>query len=376
VTAERPVPTGGAPGRLSLLFRTRAAMGLGPAVAPVAFFVPLGALLGPRVLGVLTVDVIAHLDVAVTVALATLGVFVGVALGRQTTFVRPVLACASIESVTTLAVVTVAGLILASVWQLPLDVSPLAAALMLGVCGSVSSVAPQGPSLDAAHQAAAHVADLDDVAPILVGAAVVVAFRASTVGSMLGLVAITVVAGVVIAIAGWLLFEVADRAAERGVYVIGVLVMLGGSAAYLAVSPLLTGLVAGLFWAVVPGRADKIVDADLRKVQHPLIVLLLLVAGALLDITPLAIWLLAPFVLFRPLGKMVGGWLALRLGGSLLPADLGTTLIWPGVVGVAFALNFRQVAPPLVGEAVLTAVALGSIASELVALFVAPPRTG
>ena len=180
-------------------------------------------------------------------------------------------------------------------------------------------------------------------------------------------------AGLAIAIAGWLLFEVAHGPAERGVYVIGVLVMLGGSAAYLEVSPLLIGLVAGAFWAAAPGRADAIVERDLQKVQHPLIVLLLLVAGAGLRVTPVAIWLFVPFVLFRLSGKLAGGWLASRLATDLMPADLGTVLIWPGVVGLAFALNFQQVAPAATGTAVLTAVALGGIASELVALVVAPP---
>ena len=360
-------------GRPFSRFRTRAALGLSPAAAPLAFFVPLGALLGPQLLDWLTADVLAHLDVVVSVALATLGVFVGMALARQTTRVRPVLACASIEAVVTMAVVSGATLVLIHAWGLPLDASPLAAALTLGVCASVSSVATGHGPTAAARQVATSIADLDDVAPILVGAVAVMAFREPGAWHMLRFGLATGLAGLAIAVAGWLLFEVAHGPAERGVYVIGVLVMLGGSAAYLEASPLLVGLVAGAFWAAAPGRADAIVERDLQKVQHPLIVLLLLVAGAGLRVTPVAIWLFVPFVLFRLSGKLAGGWLATRLATDLMPADLGTVLIWPGVVGLALALNFQQVAPAATGTAVLTAVALGGIASELIALVVAPP---
>ena len=42
----------------------------------------------------------------------------------------------------------------------------------------------------------------------------------------------------------------------------------------------MVGLAAGVFWTLAPGRADRIVQDDLKKVQHPLVVLLLLIAGA------------------------------------------------------------------------------------------------
>jgi len=371
VTAQARPPAG-AFQRLAGLFRTRAALGLGPAAAPVAFFVPLGALVGPGFLGWLSIDVLAHLDVAVSVALATLGVFAGIALGRLPPTNRRVLVGASIEAGTTLAVVSVTTLALVSLWRLPLDGPALATALMLGICASVSSVGPEADSLDASRKKAAHIADLDDVAPILIGALVVVGLREPSVGHVLGFGLATILAGMAVAAAGWLLFEVAHGPAERGVYVLGVLVLLGGVAAYLSLSPLLMGLVAGLVWAVAPGRADSIIESDLRKVQHPLVVLVLLAAGASLSVTPVAIWLAGPFVVFRVSGKLAGGWLASHYARDLVPTDLGAALVWPGVVGIAFALNFQQVAAPIVGGAVLTAVALGSVASEIAALFVAP----
>src|SRR6185436_11308127 len=89
-----------------------------------------------------------------------------------------------------------------------------------------------------------------------------------------------VVLGLVVGVIGWLLFDRAESGAERVVFVLGTLALAGGAAAYLGVSPLAAGLVAGLFWATTRGRADRIVTNDVQRVQHPLIVLLLLTAGA------------------------------------------------------------------------------------------------
>ena len=329
--------------RLTALFRTRGALGLGPVTAPVSFFVPLGFLLGPQALDWLSVDVLAHLDTLVSVGLAVLGVLVGLAFGGVRRASRPLVFAASTEAGTTLVVVTAAALFLIWQWDLPLDAPRLTTALMLGICAAVSSTMAEGPTVDETH----HVADFDDVAPIVLGALVVAGLREPTVAGMLTLGLATALTGLAIAMAGWLLFEVAHGAAERGVFVLGVLVMLGGSAAYLAVSPLLAGLVAGVFWVVAPGQADTMIKADLRKVQHPLVLLLLLTAGASLRLTPLAVYLLAPFLVFRLAGKMAGGWLAVRVVGGLSREALGPSLVWPGVVGIAFALNFIQVAPPV-----------------------------
>jgi len=62
--------------------RTHAALGLRPVTAPVMVFVPIGVVLGPQLLDVLSAEVLGHLDVVVSIALATLGVFIGIAAGR------------------------------------------------------------------------------------------------------------------------------------------------------------------------------------------------------------------------------------------------------------------------------------------------------
>ena len=83
--------------------------------------------------------------------------------------------------------------------------------------------------------------------------------------------------------------------------------------------------------------------------------------------TPLAVWLLAPFVVFRLTGKMIGAWAAARV----LPVgagDLAAYLMPPGLLGIALAINFLDVSATPTAVAVATAVALGTLASEALAV--------
>jgi hypothetical protein len=63
---------------------------------------------------------------------------------------------------------------------------------------------------------------------------------------------------------------------------------------------------------------------------------------------------------------------ARRLAAPLEAADLGVYLLPPGVIGIAFALNVQQVASPITGSALLTAVTVGTLACELLALVELP----
>src|SRR5690606_25551352 len=150
--------------------------------------------------------------------------------------------------------------------------------------------------------------------------------------------------GAAVGVIGWLLFERAESGPERVVYVLGTLSLAGGAAAYLHVSPLPVGLVAGGLWTLLPGRVDRVVENDLRRVQHPVVVLLLVTAGASATFSVAAVWLLPPYLLFRLAGKVAGAWIAApRL--DVRSSDLAAFLMPPGVLAVAFALNFAQMLP-------------------------------
>lgn len=355
--------------RLTGLLRTRAALGLRPVTAPVMVFIPLGILLGPGGVGILSLNVLSHLDAVISIVLATLGVFIGIAAGTQRGAVRRLMAASSVEAVITILVVAGTLYLLLGIWGIPLAMPGVPVALALGICASASAAPSVEAADEHARQIAARVADLDDVLPIVLGGIIVSMLapvdRAPVAGALLA-----IGLGGMIAFSGWLLFE-RSEGAERAVFVLGTLALLGGCAAYLGISPLLSGLTAGWFWALTPGHTDHVVSRELRKVQHPMVVLLLIAAGAGLKASTVGVWLFAPYVIFRLAGKLLGGWAASRIAPGVAPSDLGAYLIPPGVIGIAFALNVQQVAHDAAG-ALVFAVSIGAIASELLALLVTP----
>ena len=362
----------GLAGRLTGGLRTRAALGMRPLTAPVIIFISLGFIVGPRILGLLPAAALARMDVVVSIGLATLGVFIGLALGREGIAARRLILAASVEGCITIAVVAFAVIALLNVWELPTNLPPTVVAMALGLCASASAAPASDQDDDFGSRIAARVADLDDVLPIVVGGGLIVLAgptpRSAFEGALL-----TIILGLAVGVAGWLLIERAEGVAERGVFIIGCLALLGGCAAYLGLSPMLTGMAAGWVWVLAPGRCDLLMAGELRKAQHPLIVLLLIATGASLQPSLAGVWLFAPYLVFRLAGKLIGGWAASRIAAGVAPSDLGSYLIPPGVIGVAFALNLHQVTSGEAG-AVIFAVALGALASELLALLVTPRR--
>jgi hypothetical protein len=369
--------------------RARSALGLAPSLTPAIIFLPVGALLGPQVLGVFSSLALDRLEIVVTIALAILGVLVGVALGREVRTAWPLLVAASLESAITIAVVAAGAAYFAAQTLLPLGAPLAAMAFALGLCASASSATspPIDEEAEPAGEAATRVADLDDVLPIVAAAGMVLLVGPVTGRDLSIAIFAPVVAGLLTGVIGWLLFERAESAAERVVFVLGALAIAGGTAAHLGVSPLMVGLTAGMFWTLAPGRTDRIVQDDLRKVQHPLVVLLLLIAGARWVPSLPALWLLAPYVLCRLAGKVAGGWASVRLLRSqeertpgrvgpetraLRAADLSAFLMAPGVIAVAFALNFQQMLPADAGRLLLSTVAAGTAVFELFAIVVLP----
>ncbi len=350
-------------------WRTRSALGLAPSLTPAIVFLPIGFLLGPRALGLLSQNALANLDLAVTVALAVLGILVGIALGRALPKTPRLIAAASLESLITIGAVAGATMYFAERTMLPVGASLLVVALALGLCASASSATSADPDSEPAAAMATRVADLDDVLPIAV--ATLALLPAAIGGERWVLAFAPVGVGLAVGAVGWLLFNRAGSGGERTSFVLGTLGLAGGAAAYLHVSPLTVGLVAGVCWTWAPGQADRVVQEDLGRLQHPLVVLLLVTAGALWTPNMAAIWLLAPYLLFRLAGKVAGAWASAPLA-EVGPADLAAYLMPPGVLAVAFALNFRQLLPGASGDILLSTVAMGTAIFELFALAVVP----
>ncbi len=327
-------------------------------------FVLLGAGLGPYGLGILSRAAFTALDVVVSVALSVIGVFVGLGIASLGGSRSRVVVSGVCAAMITTAAVTGGLYLLISSWGLRLPIDPVAFAVILGICASASAAAHVSADASAELQRAVRLADVDDLPLILLGA---VAVALLTDGSVLVRLLMTAAAGAAIGVAGWLLFERAEGAAERGVFVAGAVLLLAGVGAYLSTSPLLSGCVAAIVWARAPGPADRITAADLRTLQHPLVALLLLVAGALLELDARVLWVAGSIVLLRVAGKLTAS-LAVAPLAQVSPALLATVLLPPGIVGIALALNVRQVLGADDGGIVAAATA-AAVTSELLAAF-------
>jgi hypothetical protein len=134
---------------------------------------------------------------------------------------------------------------------------------------------------------------------------VMVIVRDSTASSaILVLLAVTGIA-VFVALAGWLLVAQTDSEGEQQVFVVGSLLLLGGTAAYLSVSALFAGLLAGIIWNTGGGLPRTRILRKLDYFRHLLVVLLLVVAGASISISGevlvVAVAAAALHLIFRPI---------------------------------------------------------------------------
>jgi hypothetical protein len=238
------------------------------------------------------------------------------------------------------------------------------AAAILALCTAVSAAVRPHTGAPADLDIAAHLADLDDVAVLMLATiAVPVIGGVLNPGFALG---IGFLAAILIAVSGSLLFVRARTTPERGVFVIGAVVLLGGASAYAGVSPLTTGCIAGVLWTRSQTQTQALVESELRKLQHPLVAILLIIAGASIQVSALLLWVAAPLVLVRFMGKLIGS-LVLSRWFSLPPALVAIVLVPPGVLGIALVLNFQQVLRT--GDALLlSAVTVATAFSELLAL--------
>ena len=322
-------------------------------------------LLGPHGSHLLSRAVVDRAEPLVSVALAVLGVFVGV--GTTTIprgAARDAYLAGGLGAVLTTAIVAGGLWPLLVSWAVPLPIPVVACAVFLGLTASASAVAHAGRT-EAARRVT-HMADVDDV-PLIVLGTVAIAWLATGDGAPVSWrMAMTVASGAGIGLAGWLLFERASGTPERGVrhrrhpadgwhrHV----------SRHVAAADRLRRR-AGLVRA--PGEADRIGIADLRVIQHPLLALLLIVAGASIEWTLVVVWAAVATVLLRLVGKIVASVAVAPIVG-VRPGVLATALLPPGVLGIALALNASQI---LGGDSyVLVGIATtAAAASEGLAMF-------
>jgi hypothetical protein len=279
------------------------------------------------------------LDPALPVALAALGVFVGIGFNLRIGRDRRALAATSLRGVVTMAVVG-AGVALLT------RALPAAWGEPAWFNGAVTAISAG-----------------DDPLAVLLGGIALAFLREGTPAAAAALMGAATAVTLAIAAAGWLLLSRSEPGAEQRIFVIALLLLLGGASEYLALSALTAGFVAGFFWEAAGGPTIGAIRRDVLYVKDPLIALVLLVSGARLALTPFVMALGLVYLALRVVGTTAGSAVAQRLVPSWR-GDNGSTMLSPGIVGVAFALNALRAAGPD-ATIVLSVIVIGVVGSEL-----------
>ena len=334
---------------------------------PVAPLLLGGIALGPHGINLLPSAALAWLDPVVPVALAALGVRAGLGIGHARSGDGRLLVAASLGAVLTALAVAIGTTALARAGVVgtlqPAWLVPLAA----GIAAATALTAPAGEPFEP-RTPGVRVTELALLVPALAGGLLMAWLRAGSPGSALLLLAQGALVTVALTAAGWLLLSRATTDTDRRVFGIAVLLLAGGTAAALSQSAIFGGLLVGLCWRWAGGPPRDSLSRDVLLVQHPLLVLVLLAAGARAVISPATLVLGAAYLVLRAGGTLAGGRVLRGLIASKAPGETRSTLIQPGVLGVAFALNVASVSGDSTGPGplLLGAVVFGSAASALI----------
>jgi hypothetical protein len=340
--------------------------------APVALLLSAGIAFGPRGINLLSPATLTLLDPVVPVALAAFGVLVGLSVGDRRTDDPRALGAACLATAVTVLVVSAGFGVVALTAMSSIPQPFWILILTAGICAATSLTLSSGDSLEP-RSPATRVIELGVLLPIVAGGLMLAWLKA---GSSVGAgVLVTQAGGVTLALAAavWLLLTRASSETEERVFAVSALLLVGGVAAALSLSALFGGLVAGVFWRYAERPPRETISRDVLFVQHPLVVLVLLVAGARADLSPTMLALGVGYVVLRAAAQLAAGTVARRVVGVNAPRDLGLHFLPPGVFGVGFALNGVSV----IGadaSMLLGVVVAGTIGSDLVAVLL-PPRS-
>jgi hypothetical protein len=340
--------------------------------APVGLLLLAGIAVGPWGINLLSLPTLALLDPVVPVALAAFGVHIGSSVNDRRTDDAPTLWAAGLAAAVAMLVVAAGFAVVALATMSPVGRPFWILILTGGICAATSLTLPSDDSLEP-RSAATRIVEQGVLLPIVAGGLMLAWLRTGSLADAGFLVAHASGVTLVLAAAAWLLLTRSASETDERVFAVSALLLIGGVAAALSLSALFAGLIAGLSWRFAGHHPRQTIRRDVLFVQHPLLVLVLLVAGARAALSPSTLAIGAGYVALRVGAQLAAGTLASRLAGASGIRDLGYHLLPPGVFGVGLALNAISV----VGAdatMLLAAVVVGTIGGEFVA-FLLPPRS-
>jgi hypothetical protein len=342
--------------------------------APVGLLLMAGIAVGPGGINLLSLSTLTLLDPVVPIALAAFGVLVGLSASDRRTDDARTLGAACLGGAVTVLIVS-GGFGVVALAAMSLVARPFSVLVMTGgLCAATSLTLPSDDSLEP-RTPATRLIELGVLLPIVAGGLILAWLRAGSFAGAGVLVAHACGVTLALAAAAWLLLTRTPSETGERVFAVSALLLVSGVAAALSLSALFGGLVAGLLWRYAGRHPRETIRRDVLFVQHPLLVLVLLVAGARADLSSSTLALGVGYVALRAAGQLAAGSVSSRVAGVIGLRDLGLHLLPPGVFGVGFALN----AVSIVGadaSMLLAVVVVGTIGSELVAILWSPRSVG
>jgi Kef-type K+ transport system membrane component KefB len=160
-----------------------------------------------------------------------------------------------------------------------------------------------------------------------------------------------------------------QRGPEFSVLVLGSVCFTAGMASFLRLSPLVVCFIVGLILVNLPGHSKDRLREALNRMERPIYLLFLLVAGSLWDVTEWQGWaLMVLFVVARLLGK----WLAVifcrkRVPGGLTTDEQRSLILSPiGALSIAIVVNAQDLYSGPTVSWMVTAVIGGAIVTEII----------
>lgn len=362
----------------------RSSVGLRLFLSSGSHFVVFGFLLGPRVSGLLTEDVLSGLAAFVALGLGWIGLLFGLQFDRGAlkTFKSSELRLVVAEALITWTVVAVLGgfaLFAAGLWTsstAPFLMAAAAAACVSSPTGAAvvfGSARVRGP----VSRLSSLCTSLDGVVGLTALAGVFAVYHPLQVSGMLdvGRLRWILVPVLLALILGWLFYSLTrDRIAPQEfiLFLLGLALVLGGSNLVMGTSALFAAALTGLLIArMSPIRRRTYVA--LVAWEKPVHVLFLLLAGSLLSLSSLAVpLLLALYLAFRIVGKSAGGFLARDLVESSPAASrFGLALISQGGLSIAIAVSAfltlgTTLNNPVAAGVMFDVIVLGVMTNELI----------
>jgi hypothetical protein len=330
----------------------------------------LGVVFGPQGINLLSPGVLSFVDPALPVALVAIGILATTRSAPVRISFRRVMAAGGVQALTTAAAVVAATLAAArfAAWEPALPMWLIA--LALGSCAAAAGALPASDSGQGVGTSGDRLGNLFAIGAAGVG---LVLLREPTLAGAASLFIQSSLVALVIALAAWLLINRSRSPAEQRIFSASLLLLLGGAADYLSLSALLSGIIAAVFLRRMGGPARDAVGRAVLSWHHPLIALVLIVAGAMVAAPGAWLAVAAVYLFARTAGAAAGRLAAQRIAAPAAtpPFDMG--LASPGIVAIALALTVLRAAGPA-ATALLGIVVVATICARFIGGIVGPGR--